>query len=84
VVFHHVSKFPYTTDEARGTIGEYNATTGLPVNAALVSGLSNPTGIAVVSASVPDGSSTWTLLLLALTATFGLKLLWGKWGRIYI
>jgi hypothetical protein len=43
-------------------------------NPALVSGLSGRIDIAVVSASVPDGSSTWTLLLLALTATFSLKL----------
>jgi hypothetical protein len=55
------------------TIGEYNATTGAPVNPTLVSTLSGPGGIVVVSASVPDRSSTWALLLLALTATFGLQ-----------
>ena len=56
-----------------GTIGEYNATTGATVNASLISGLHQPVGIAVVSASVPEVSSTWTLLLLALAATFGIS-----------
>jgi outer membrane protein assembly factor BamB len=56
-----------------GTIGEYNATTGATVNASLISGLNQPVGIAIVSASVPEVSSTWTLLLLALGATFGLS-----------
>jgi hypothetical protein len=45
------------------------------VNASLISGLNQPTDIVIVSASVADASSTWTLLLLALTATFGLKAL---------
>ncbi len=36
-----------TANVAGGTIGEYNATTGAVVNAALVSGLNVPTGIAV-------------------------------------
>jgi hypothetical protein len=56
-----------------GTIGEYT-TSGATVNASLISGLHGPQSIAVVSASVPDTSSTWTLLLLALTATFGVRL----------
>src|SRR5258708_4069479 len=34
------------------TIGEYNATTGATVNAALVSGLTTPTGIAVSGANL--------------------------------
>jgi hypothetical protein len=55
-----------------GTIGEYT-TSGATVNGSLISGLNQPTGIAVVSASVPDVSSTWTLLLLGITATFGLR-----------
>jgi hypothetical protein len=55
-----------------GTIGEYT-TSGATVNPALISGLDGPGAIAVVSASAPEASSTWTLLLLALTATFGLK-----------
>jgi hypothetical protein len=63
------NSFPPNT----GTISEYDATTGATINSALVSGLNEPAGIAVVSASVPDPSSTWTLLLLALTAMFGLK-----------
>jgi hypothetical protein len=64
----------FVTDDARGTIGEYT-TSGETVNAALVSGLNQPIAIAVVSESVPvpDVSSTWTLLLLGLMATFGLK-----------
>jgi hypothetical protein len=39
----------------------------------IVEGLSGPENIAVVPASVPDASSTWTLLLLAVTPMFGLK-----------
>jgi len=55
-------------------IGEYT-TSGATVNAALISGLNNLGDFAVLPESVPDASSTWTLLLLALTATFGLKLM---------
>ena len=62
----------FVTNLNNDTIGEYT-TSGATVNAALVSGLNSPGGIAVVSASVPDVSSTWTLLLLSLTAMFGLK-----------
>jgi hypothetical protein len=62
----------FVTNELTGTIGEYT-TSGATVNASLVSGLHLPYGIAVVSASVPDAASTWALLLLGLTATFGLK-----------
>jgi hypothetical protein len=58
-----------------GTIGEYDATTGMPIATTLVSGLSGPTGIAIVTASVPDASSTWTLLLLSLAAMPGFKAL---------
>ncbi len=43
-----------------GTIGEYSAITGAPVNVALVSGLYEPTGIAVV----PE-PATLALLCLA-------------------
>jgi hypothetical protein len=59
---------------ANGTISEYT-TSGVLVNSALVSGLHGAEGIAVAPASVPDASSTWTLLLLGLTATFGLKVM---------
>src|SRR5712692_9297705 len=61
----------FVTNFFTGTIGEYTIS-GATVNAALVSGLDAPIGIAVVTASVPDTSSTWPLLLLGLTATFGL------------
>jgi len=57
-----------------GTIAEYDATTGAPIlmmSPIVVSGLNGPTGIAIVT--VPDASSTWTLLLLGLAAMFGLK-----------
>jgi DNA-binding beta-propeller fold protein YncE len=64
----------FVTNFETGTIGEYTLS-GETVNASLISGLNQPTDIAVVSASVADASSTWVLLLLALTATFGLKLL---------
>jgi hypothetical protein len=63
----------FVVNGANDTIGEYT-TSGATVNPALIPGLSGLIDIAVVSASVPDGSSTWTLLLLALTATFSLKL----------
>jgi hypothetical protein len=59
----------FVTDFETGTIGEYT-TSGATVDPALISGLNEPTDIAVVSASVADASSTWALLLLALTATF--------------
>ena len=62
----------FVTNFETGTIGEYTIS-GETVNASLISGLNEPTDIAVVSASVADASSTWVLLLLALTATFGLK-----------
>ena len=64
----------FVTNFQTGTIGEYTIS-GETVNASLISGLNEPTDIAVVSASVADASSTWVLLLLALTATFGLKAL---------
>jgi hypothetical protein len=61
---------------APGTIGEYNATTGATINSSFISsGLSAPNLIAVVSAPVPDASSTLPLLLLGIGATFGLNLL---------
>jgi hypothetical protein len=62
----------FVTSFRTGTIGEYTIS-GEAVNASLISGLNDPTGIVIVSGSVPDASSTFTLLLLALTATFGLK-----------
>ena len=62
----------FVVNVGNGTIGKYT-TSGVPVNPSLVSGLRPWGGIAVVSAPVPDASSTWTLLLLGLTATFGLK-----------
>jgi hypothetical protein len=55
-----------------GSIGKYTLS-GETINATLVSGLNVPTYIAVVSASVPDESPSSTLLLLGLTATFGLN-----------
>jgi len=64
----------FVTNSGSGTIGEYT-TSGATVNPVLVSGLNQPVDIAVVSASVADASLTWTLLLLSLTATFGLKAL---------
>jgi hypothetical protein len=67
----------FVTNFGAGTIGEYT-TSGATVNPALVSGLNGPIGIAIVSASVLDASSTWTLMLIALTATFGLKRLLPK------
>ena len=38
----------YVTDIGRGVVGEYDATTGATINAALISGLHGPTAIAVV------------------------------------
>jgi hypothetical protein len=51
------------------TIGEYNATTGAPINASLVTGLNGPGLFAVEDAPEP---STWALLLGAL----GLLVFW--------
>jgi hypothetical protein len=50
----------FVVNGANDTIGEYT-TSGATVNPALIPGLSGLIDIAVVSASVPDGSSTWTL-----------------------
>jgi hypothetical protein len=66
----------FVADFGFGIIGEYNATTGATETFALVSGLNGPAFIAVTTpSSVADASSTWILLLLALTATFGLKVM---------
>jgi len=62
----------FVTDFFGNTIGEYT-TSGETVNPALISGLNNATAVAVVSASVPEASSTWAVLLLGLMATFCLK-----------
>jgi hypothetical protein len=63
----------FVVDKASGTISEYDAATGATIPF-LVTGLSGPTGIAIVTtSSVPDASSTWTLLLLGLAAMFGLN-----------
>jgi hypothetical protein len=61
----------FVTNFGNGTIGEYNATTGATINSSLISGLSGPEGV-VVSSSVPEPTST-TLLLLGMTAIFGLR-----------
>ena len=49
----------YVTDIGRGTIGEYNASTGAAINASLVSGLNSPVFLAVTNppASVPEPAS---------------------------
>ena len=62
----------FVTNFQTGTIGQYTIS-GETVNASLISGLNQPTDIVVVSGSVAEASSTWALLLLAVTATFGLK-----------
>jgi hypothetical protein len=60
--------------DGKSTIGECT-TSGAMADSALVSGLSNPTGIWVVSVSVGDGeTSTGALLPFGLTITFSLKL----------
>lgn len=66
----------FVVNSGVGTIGEYDETTGATVNPALVTGLNGPTGIVVVTKevqSVPEACSTWTLLLLGVTAMFALK-----------
>jgi hypothetical protein len=67
----------FVLSSVTGTIGEYT-TTGATVNASLITGLSAPRSIVIAPASVPDSSSTWTLLLLSLTAVFGVKSLLRK------
>jgi hypothetical protein len=62
----------FVTSYFDGMIGKYTIS-GETVNPVLVSGLDGPTSIAVISASVSESTSTWPLLSLALTATFGLK-----------
>ena len=68
----------FVTNFLNSTIGEYNATTGATINSSFISsGLNRPFGIVVTSASVPEPADT-TLLLLGVTAMFGLKLLGRK------
>jgi hypothetical protein len=63
----------FVTNLNNSTVGEYNATTGAPINPSFISaGLDGPNSI-VVKSSVPDGSSALSLLLLGLTATFSVK-----------
>ncbi len=64
----------FVVNASYGTIGEYTLS-GAPVNRALISGLGIPQRIDILPSveSVPDASSTWMLLLLGLTATFGVK-----------
>jgi hypothetical protein len=66
----------FVTEFYGNTIGEYT-TSGATVNAALVSGVVSPNFIAVVDPSVPE-ASIGTLLLLGVTAIFGLKRLLRK------
>jgi hypothetical protein len=62
----------FISDYNAGTIGEYTLS-GETVDANLISGLDHPTSIAVIPASVAEISSTWILLLLAVTAILSLK-----------
>jgi hypothetical protein len=62
----------FISDYNAGTIGEYTLS-GETVDATLISGLDHPTSIAVIPASVAEISSTWILLLLALTTILSLK-----------
>jgi hypothetical protein len=67
----------FVTNIGNNTIGEYNATTGATINSSFISsGLNGPIGI-VVSSPVPEPASTM-LLLLGMTAIFGLKRLLPK------
>src|SRR6266496_2660730 len=45
----------FVTNEASGTVGEYDAATGATINSALVSGLNAPAGIAV------SGGNLWVV-----------------------
>lgn len=49
-----------------GTIGAYT-TSGATVNAALISGLDGPAGIAITGSSVPE-ASTWAMALTGFAA----------------
>jgi hypothetical protein len=62
----------FVSDLFAGTIGKYTLS-GETVDATLISGLDQPASIGVISASIADVSSTWTLLLLAFAATLSLK-----------
>src|SRR6266550_4440759 len=62
----------FVSDYNTGTIGKYTLS-GETVDANLISGLDRPTSIAVIPASVAEISSTWILLLLAVTAILSLK-----------
>jgi hypothetical protein len=62
----------FVSDFFAGTVGEYTLS-GETVDATLISGLNQLTSIDVISASVTEVSSTWSLLLLGLAATLCLK-----------
>jgi hypothetical protein len=56
----------FETNQLGNTIGEYT-TAGATVNAALISGLSAPAGIAISGSSVPE-ASTWVMSLTGFAA----------------
>jgi hypothetical protein len=62
----------FVSDVFAGTIGKYTLS-GETVDATLISGLNQPISIAVISSSVAEVSSTWTLLLFGFVATLCLK-----------
>jgi WD40 repeat protein len=69
----------FVANSGNNTIGAYDATTGATIDSSFISsGLNVPVGIVVSSPSVPDASPTLILLLLGLTAIFGLKRLLPK------
>src|ERR1700730_6458916 len=59
----------YVSQGVNNTVGEYNATTGAPINANLITGLRFPTGLAV--AAVPE-ASPWSMIAVGGVALLGI------------
>jgi hypothetical protein len=59
----------FVTNDLSGIVGEYDATTGAPINATLISGLFAPTGIIVgTPTAIPDFGKSAFLLLFSITS----------------
>jgi hypothetical protein len=64
----------YVSNQNTDSVGEYNATTGAPINADFITGLNSPAGLAVlVPAPVPE-ASPWSMIAGCGAALLGIML----------
>jgi PEP-CTERM motif len=64
----------YVTDNQGGTVAEYNANTGAPINTSLITGLQTPIGIAVVSTCSVDCDNIFNDRRISTAYSFNLTL----------